>query len=230
MAERPGIIGLLFDEAIRFFRSKLRLPSRTWTEIWEKAHGRAFVVAGAMQDDLLADLQAEVRKGLEQGTTIDEFRKGFDEIVRRHGWTYRGTRGWRTRVIYNTNLRTAYQAGRWQQIERLSARRPYLRYSAILDDRTRPHHRAWHGTILPVDHAWWRTHYPPNGWGCRCKAVQLSDRDLRRNGWTVDQAPPPGGMVQRSIRGPDGERLVVTVPEGIDPGWAYNVGESGWAA
>ena len=43
-----------------------------------------------------------------------------------------------------------------------------LRYVAVLDARTRPEHRAWHGLILPIDHPLWDTHYPPNGWGCRC--------------------------------------------------------------
>ena len=23
--------------------------------------------------------------------------------------------------------------------------------------------RAWHGTVLPVDHPFWQTHFPPNG-------------------------------------------------------------------
>jgi hypothetical protein len=98
-------------------------------------------------------------------------------------------------------------------------------------------HRKWvslssgdaHGVILPIDHPWWRTHYPPNGWNCRCTAVQRGPRDLRREGWTVSAEPPPGGVERRTIKTPEG-RIAVEVPEGIDPGFAYNVGKSGWAA
>lgn len=92
------------------------------------------VVAGAMKLDLLADLKAAVVKGLTQGTTLAEFRKDFDTIVAKHGWTGSGSEAgvaWRTRLIYETNLRTAWQAGRWAQVQvqEGKARRPYLQNS-----------------------------------------------------------------------------------------------------
>ena len=71
----------------------------------------------------------------------------------------------RLRTIFETNIRMSYAHGRWQRIDRVKKARPYLRYVAIDDDRTRPQHRAWHGTVLPVDDPFWRSHYPPNGWG-----------------------------------------------------------------
>ena len=41
-------------------------------------------------------------------------------------------------------------------------------YDAVNDSRTRPQHLEWDGLVLPVDHPFWKTHAPPNGWGCRC--------------------------------------------------------------
>lgn len=215
--------GLPFDEAASFFRQKVRMPTRTWTDLWQGMHARAFVVAGAMKDELLADFQTAIAKGLEEGTTLAEFRRDFDRIVATHGWQYKGGRGWRSRVIFNTNMRTAYQAGRWNQIQRLKARRPYLRYSAILDSRTRAEHRGWHGTILDADNEWWSTYYPPNGWNCRCTVQQLSQRDLDRLGVT----PSPAGPIMPPVKKKAGG-AIVEVPQGIDPGWAYNVGEAAW--
>ena len=37
------------------------------------------------------------------------------------GWA-NGGRNWRTRVIFETNLRTSYAAGRWQQLQRIEIR------------------------------------------------------------------------------------------------------------
>ena len=68
------------------------------------------MIAGAQHDDLLCDFHGAIRKAIEQGTTLEEFRHDFDGIVGKHGWSYNGGRGWRTRVIYDTNLRTSYLA------------------------------------------------------------------------------------------------------------------------
>ncbi|MGD9539081.1 MAG: phage minor head protein [Alphaproteobacteria bacterium] len=218
---------LPFDEAIRFLKDKVNLPTERWTDLWEGMHARAFVVAGAMKDELVADLHQAVFKAIDQGTTLADFRKDFDRIVAAHGWSYKGGRNWRTGVILNTNLRTAYQAGRWQQIQENKARRPYLRYTAIMDDRTRPEHAAWHGTVLPADDPWWSTHYPPNGWNCRCTVQQLAEADLERFGYRLSPGAPPVETETRTINGPSGP-VNLEVPKGIDPGFAYNVGDAAW--
>ena len=101
---------------------------------------------------------------------------------------------------------------------------PYLRYVAVMDGRTRPEHRAWHGTVLPVDDPWWDAHYPPCGWNCRCTVTQLGERTLERRGWSVTERPP--AFPDRTFTNRrTGE--VTRVPGGIDPGFAYNVGKAG---
>ena len=212
-------------EAIDFLRDKINLPTRAWTDVWQGMHARAFVVAGANNEKLVADFRNAVEKSLEQGTTLETFRKDFDAIVAKHGWSYNGNRGWRSAVIFNTNLRMSYAAGRWEQIQRVKQQRPYLRYVAVLDGRTRPEHAAWHDTILPVDHAFWHTHFPPNGWNCRCTVQSLNDRDLKRFNLKRSKGAPPTPKVTRTIKTPTGP-VNVEVPDGIDPGFSYNVGEA----
>jgi SPP1 gp7 family putative phage head morphogenesis protein len=221
-------IGLPFDEAIAFFRNKLSVPTPRWNTLWRDQHAAAFTVAGAMSADLLADIRAAVDKALAEGGTLAEFRRDFDEIVQRRGWRHKGKPGWRARVIFETNLRTAYAAGAWQQAQDTKDSRPFLRYSAILDNRTRPLHRQWHGTTLPIDHPFWRTHYPPNGWGCRCTVITLSQAQLDARGWKVTDPAPLSGGVPRRVRQPDGTERIEEVPPGVDPAWAYNVGRAAW--
>lgn len=220
----PTAAPVHFAEAIDFFRAKVRIPTQRWNDLWRDQHAAGFMIAGAMRDELLADLQAAIDAAIAGGESIEQFRTRFDEIVERHGWSYRGGRNWRTRVIFETNLRTAYSAGRWAQAQRLKASRPYLRYVAVMDERTRPLHRHWHGTLLHVDDPWWNTHIPPNGWGCRCRVMSLSARDLRRYGFTVTEPPPEIRLTTREVNGPDGAKIPVEVPEGIDPGFDYNPG------
>lgn len=213
-----------FNEAIDYLKRKINLPSRAWTDLKEGAHARSFVVAGAMRDKLVSDFHGALVKAMQDGTTLIDFQNAFDAIVARHGWDFKGGRTWRARVIYDTNLRMAHAAGKWAQIERVKNVRPYLRYIAVHDTRTRPEHVAWHGTILPVDDGWWKTHYPPNGWNCRCTVQSLSKRDLIAKDLNI--SPPPDlNMENRAVETPDGVENWPT-PTGIDTGFGYNVGQS----
>lgn len=212
-----------FSEAIDFFQAKLSLPSKSWDEMVGAIHAKGFTVAGATKIALLDDLRGAVNAAIESGETIGDFRARFDAIVQQHGWSHKGTPGWRSRVIYDTNLRTARMAGRWQQYQRVKDRRPYLQYQTAGDARVRPEHAAWDNTVLPIDSPWWDTHYPPNGWGCRCTTRSLSQRQMEREGLAV--APEP--TVERTERvNPDTGEVFPPTPVGIDTGWDYNVGKA----
>lgn len=215
--------GLRFEEAIQHLRQKVRLPTEKWTDLWQGQHARAFVVAGATKDGLLTDLFAAVDKANSQRTSLAEFRKDFDQIVERNGWDYKGSRAFRTRTIYQTNLRTSYQAGRYEQMKAVTRTRPFWRYVHGGSANPRHEHLQWTGLVLRHDDPWWDTHYPPNGWGCSCTVQTLNERDLKRLGKEGPDTAPPIEM--RTWKNPaTGEE--VFVPRGIDPGWAYNVGEA----
>ncbi|WP_321276930.1 PBECR2 nuclease fold domain-containing protein [Thiomicrorhabdus indica] len=216
-----------FQEKIDFFKNKLRLPTATWTDIWQQQHAKAFVVAGAMKDDLLADFQAAIAKGISGESTLEDFRQDFDAIVKKHGWSYNGGRNWRTRVIYDTNLRTAYAAGRYQQMQQLKHSRPYWQYKhSIAVTDAREEHLSWDGMVLKADDPWWDIHYPPNGWGCQCYVRTLSERDLQRKGLTVSEAPET--VWSEQTVGVRTNPRTVKVAEGVDAGFAYNPGKAAW--
>lgn len=205
-------------QAIDFMRRKLRVPTERWDDLWQEMHTTGFMVAGAQSDALLKDFHTAVTAAIEEGRTLEQFRQDFDRIVDEHGWSYNGSRNWRSRVIFETNMRTAYAAGRWEQIETMKDDRPYLRYVAVMDERTRPEHAEWHDTVLPVDDEFWQTHFPPNGWNCRCTVQNLSARDLDRYGLEVSERPAVE-MIERTAGG-----RTIMVPKGIDPGFAYRPG------
>ncbi len=191
-----------------------------WDDIAGQAHDQYFTVAGATKADLLKDLHEAVRKGIAEGATLAEFRKDFDKAVAKHGWedfTGSDTPGgiaWRTEVIYGTNLRTAYAAGRYDQMRAVAKDRPYLRYhhnDTVLTPR--PEHLAWDGLILAADDPWWQTHLPPNGWGCRCWVESLAERDLQREGRDGPDQAPPSPIDPKT-----------GAPVGIDRGWDHTPG------
>lgn len=76
------------------------------------------------------------------------------------------------RAEYNFVSTSAEMAARWEEFEK-DGDRYFLQYRTVGDDRVRQEHAALEGTTLPVEHPFWDTHYPPNGWNCRCNVVQV---------------------------------------------------------
>lgn len=216
---------LPFAEQIDFFRQKLNIDTDAWTDVYAGEHDRAFMVAGA-RGDVLTDFRAAIDGFIADGRTLGDFRKDFDQIVAKHGWAYTGGRNWRTRIIYETNLRQSYNAGREAQMADPALRklRPYGLYRHGGSAEPREQHLAWDGLVLPLDDPWWNTHSPQNGWGCTCKKFTVSSRDVQRMGLTVADTAPPIEWETKEVgkRGPSPR--VVRVPKGIDPGFEYRPG------
>lgn len=205
-----------FAQQLAFLRQRLanQVGTRAWDDLWKSQHDHAFMVAGAMKADLLADLAAAVERSIAEGTGIGEFRKEFRKIVERTGWAHTGSHNWRTRIIYRTNAATSYAAGRLQQLR--DGGFGYWMYKHGGSADPRPQHLAWDGMVLPADHPFWNTHSPPNGWGCSCRIVGLRrPNDARRLGGDPDKPLPDGWD---AIDPKTGE------PAGIDKGWGYQPG------
>ena len=48
-----------------------------------------------------------------------------------------------------------------------------LQYRTANDDKVREEHALLHETTLPASDPFWDKYFPPNGWNCRCTAVQV---------------------------------------------------------
>lgn len=232
MAAEQQPRGLPFGEAIDYLRRKVDLPTQRWDDLLRHAHVRAFTIAGVAQAEMLGDFRAAIDRARAEGSGFDAFRKTFDEIVDRTGWTFnaRGStdeerRDWRARVIYNTNMRTSYMAGRWEQMTDpdVLRYRPYWRYRHNYARHPRKQHLAWNGKVWMADNPVWRVIYPPNGWGCNCDVEALSEGQFQALGKSSpDPTPDLNSRVAKDPRTGEPE----TRYDGIDRGWEYNVGEA----
>ncbi len=221
---------LPFKEAIDFFKNKTKLPTSGWTDIWQQQHIHAFVVAGAATDALVEDFYNALIQAKTVGGGYDEFKQSFQDIATKHGWSYNGAPGWRSRIIYDTNITQSYNAGRYQQMMAVKHLRPFWEYDHTSIEHPRLEHKAWDGLVLPADDVWWDSHYPQNGWGCKCRVRSLTTTEAEKN-WQLrgktgpDQAPPIEW--EDKVVGKNGSNpRTVQVPKGIDPGFAYNPGKA----
>lgn len=218
-----------------------------WRDVWQEEHLTSFVVAKMASRDLLTDVHTSLVTAISEGWTRERFVQELRPMLQKAGWWGRqdqrdpvtglirnvqlgSTR--RLKTIFDTNMRMANAAGRWIRFEEAKAALPYLVYTAVMDSRTRPLHRTWHRIVLPIDHPFWATHFPPNGWRCRCTVVAMSEAMLQARGLKVttdeELAAAEWTKTRPWLNKRTGQTL--TVPIGIDPGFAYNVGRARRAA
>lgn len=231
-------------DAIAALLVRARSPVPTWhyTDLWEREHAAAATVAKSAGFDILTDIFDGLASALKEGKTGRDFARELRPLLEQKGWWGRkemadpvtGEVGEvqlgsarRLQTIFDANMRVSYAAGHWAQFERTRATRPWLRYVAIMDGRTRPEHAARHNLCLRIDDPYWDTWAPPCGWGCRCTLQSLSDRDVERMRGKL-KFTPPADRFRNWTNARTGE--IIRIPEGVDPGWAYNPGKVGHQA
>jgi len=191
-------------DAIKYLQNKGFKLSFDYDELQKEAHLRAFTVAKVTRLDLLNDIFTNIDTALKDGRSFQDFKKELVPTLQKKGWWGEqdivnpktgevktiniGSR--RLRNIYKTNMRVAYQVGRYKQKKALPLS-VYWRYKSALLENTREEHAKMHGILLHKDDPWWNTNYPPNGWGCHCKVTAHSLKDIEKRGWSIEDKKLP---------------------------------------
>lgn len=203
----PAILAALFghppEDAIRHLEAKGLRLTFNWQEMLDAAHGRAFTVAKAMRLDILQDIRNGLLTALETGQTLKDFETGLKPLLQAKGWWGKAVTvdpdtldaqlvqlgsSRRLKTIYQTNLQSAYMAGRHKRQQEAGAF-PYLMYVAVMDQRTRESHALLNGKVYRKDDPVWDVLYPPNGFNCRCRTRALTAGQVAREGRRVEDSP-----------------------------------------
>lgn len=188
---------------IEYLRSKGYKLTFDYDELIKEAHHKSFTVAKITKLDLLEDVHKSILEAMESGQGFKEWKKQITPVLKEKGWygyvesinegtgevkeIHVGSR--RLKHIFKTNMRSAYNVGRCRQQKALP-QSVYWYYSAIMDQGTREKHAECHGKVLHRDDPWWRTNYPSNDHGCRCKVRAYSKRQLDKRGWAIEKYAP----------------------------------------
>nr|DAK56371.1 MAG TPA: minor capsid component [Caudoviricetes sp.] len=77
---------------------------------------------------------------------------------------------------YQFAVHSAQSAANWANLQENTSRY-WLEYRTAGDERVRANHAVLNGICLPKDDGFWTEYYPPNGWRCRCVAVEVLARE-----------------------------------------------------
>lgn len=190
------------EKAVEYLNKKGYKITHDWREMWEDAHTKAFTISKMADAQLLKDSKQIIDKAISEGWGTDKAERELKRLYIKKGWWGKridvDSKGnakvvqlgspRRVRTIFRTNLETAISAQRYlDQLEDVDFA-PYWEYKAVLDNRTRPAHRALNGKVFRYDDEFWDKFYPPNGWGCRCYVVNLTEKQLKQAGLTVEKS------------------------------------------
>lgn len=229
-------------EVTDYFAQKSLKPGFSWLDVWLEEHAYAFTVAKAVETELLGAFRDTILASIQAGEGLESWKKRILPELERLGWdrprTVSDPTGkWKDRevnfaaprrleTIFWANVRTARAAGQWERAQRTKAGLPFFLYVRTTSAEPRQEHLAWVGLILPVDHPFWQTHFPPNGWNCKCSVRQITRREaerlLKEPGYTDD----PGAFEATTPFTNRRTGEILKVPQGIDPGWGTNPGLS----
>lgn len=202
--------------AVEYLRKRKLRISGSWIDIWKEQHTRTFTVANMMCMDLLQNVRHLVDKAIDgelapdatgqmikRGISFQEFKKRLIPELKKSGWwgieelvdpetgeiTERrlGSVA-RLKTIYNTNVQTAFSAGRYNGQMNAVADLPYWEFVAIVDGSTTDRCRRLHRFVRRYDDPVWDVIYPPNHWGCRSRVRSLTTAQVERLDIPVDNS------------------------------------------
>ncbi len=172
-------------------------------ELLKQAHDKAFTVAKVTRMDLLNDIHSSLIEAIKTGRNFEAWKKSIIPTLEKKGWwgtqeianpktgeikkVIIGSR--RLKNIYDTNMRTAYNDHREEEMMKLPLS-VYWMYRCSFLENSRVAHKKAHGIILHRDHKWWRKNRPQNAWGCKCGWTAHSEKDLKNRGFEIFQGDP----------------------------------------
>jgi SPP1 gp7 family putative phage head morphogenesis protein len=229
------------EGAIKYMEAKGYKVTGSWKDMLHDAHSKAFTVANVAKADVLQDIKGMIEQAQKNGESFNKFKNNIIPALKSKGWYGKGfdqdgnklISPTRLDLIYRQNLQSSYMTGRYSQQLDVALSRPWWRYSAVMDSRTRPAHAALHGKVFRFDDPIWATHYPPNGWRCRCTVTTLSDNEIDRD--NIETSDSEGTLKTKNVNANGVNIPVTTYTDPVtgktvtpDVGWSYNPGMEAW--
>lgn len=190
------------DGAIAFLKTRVKATDAEINTLARIYGDEAVGVLGDFTRPIERDILTEVGLLTQEGASVRQGVRRLGETFAKAGIT--PDNPYHLESIIRSETAKAYAAGRWNALQNPIAQELLwgFRYATVGDTRVRPSHAAMEGVTLPKDDPWWQRNFPPNGWGCRCQAIELFTPP------TTVVAPRPVSI--------DGERVRPEADEGFD--------------
>lgn len=172
-----------YHEAVEYLKKRNVIKKVDYDSLSDKMRFRAFTASRIADGDLLKKLNAEMIASVNDGKGLSDFLSlTKTDILDKIGMG--AGSGWYYETVYRTNVQTAYNVGRAMGF---AEDKPLALELVIIDDsRTSDICRQYAGKrfILPYDHPFWQTHWPPFHFNCRTTIRAIYDESELPENWS----------------------------------------------
>ncbi len=196
-----------FDSAITFAKKRLDVSQNHINVLKARYGASAVLMTQSMGDAVEQKTKKAMREIIERNYHLKEGVQHLSKTMKK------AINPWVVENIVRTQIQIAYGAGRWDanQDSAIQAILWGYEYVTAGDFRVRPEHEGLEGSRYPKEHPAWNSIWPPNGFSCRCQALEIYNDEPKR-------MKLKEFSTSKMIKG----KLIEIGP---DKGWAINHGQ-----
>lgn len=163
----------IFKGVTKGFNSTITAtPNIEQYTILQKMRENVFVFSGFKNYHELKEISLLLTDNNGKIRPFSEFLKDVRTIDKTYNTNY-------LRAEYDHAISSGTMMAKFEKFKAEADIFPMLRYRALHDGRTRKEHLELDGATYPINHEFWKTYYPPNGWRCRCDVEQVEAQAIR---------------------------------------------------
>jgi len=207
-AKQKGLATDSYAGAVQFMRQRMDITPEEYAELKQLYGDTALDVTRGLSSQLEVRSKQAMLESVQAGEHVSESMKKLREAFDAGGVTPNNP--YLLENLVRTQTALAYSVGRWNVNSDPDIQEILwgYEYSTVGDDRVRPSHAGMEGTRLPKEDPFWEINWPPNGFSCRCTAIEIfKDQDKL----ATPQRPQP--VVDKNG---------IEVMPGADKGWGFN--------
>ncbi|GEM_PF-3104474 len=176
------------EAAAKIISDRPVVTREVFKKMLPEMRARAFLISGVEDMNVVQQIRDRIAD-LPRGASWEDIR---EDIAKDLGpWMDEESAGKRATLLMRHHGFQAYAAAHYRVMDEQRAAFPYWQYLTMGDEKVRSSHAKLHGLILPANHPFWKDHYPPWDWNCRCQVVAVSEDEYRE---TVDAGRVPSKM------------------------------------
>lgn len=179
-----------YEEAARIVAEKQIMSKAAFDTFCDELKARAFTVAGLEDLRMVQEIRDAIAE-LPMGTPWEDVKRQVADKLEQGGFSEKAA-DYRATLLLRHHGFAVYAQEKYRNLREMQDVFPYWQYQTMGDEKVRSSHAALNGLILPADDPFWRDHFPPWEWNCRCMVVGVTQEeyDAAQTAGTFDPTDP----------------------------------------